>query len=59
MTTRRTHNPLTIIGAGLTTASAVAFIAYYVAEALGFLENPYAGLLGFVLFPALFVSDCC
>ena len=55
MSTRRTHNPLTIIGAGLTTASAVAFIAYYVAEALGFLENPYAGLIGFVLFPALFV----
>jgi NapC/NirT cytochrome c family, N-terminal region len=55
VTPRRTHNPLTLIGAGLTTASAVAFIAYYVVESMGFLENPYAGLIGFVLIPALFV----
>ena len=55
MTPRRTHNPLTIFGAGLTTASAVAFIAFYVAEVLGFIENPYAGLIGYGLIPALFV----
>jgi hypothetical protein len=55
VTGRRTHNPLTIFGAGLTTASAVAFIAYYVADVMGLVENPYAGIIGFVLIPALFV----
>ncbi len=48
-------NPLTLVGAGLTTAGALSFITFYVIEALGLLDNPYAGLIGYVLFPALFV----
>jgi hypothetical protein len=55
VTERSTNNPLTIFGAGLTTASAVAFIAYSVADAIGWIENPYAGLIGFALIPALFI----
>lgn len=49
------RNPLTLFGVALTTASAIAFIAYYVVEALGLIEGPYAGLFGFFLIPALFV----
>jgi nitrate/TMAO reductase-like tetraheme cytochrome c subunit len=48
-------NPLSLAGAALTTASALAFITFYVIEALGLIENPYAGIIGYVLFPALFV----
>jgi hypothetical protein len=50
-----TRNPVTIAGAGLTTASAVAFLTYYVLHALELFTNPYGGLLGFILIPALFV----
>lgn len=55
MTPGRSRNPITLAGAGLTTASAVAFLTYYVLHTLDFLTHPYAGLLGFILIPALFV----
>ena len=55
MTPGRSRNPITLAGAGLTTASAVAFLTYYVLHALDLLTHPYAGLLGFILIPALFV----
>ena len=51
----RARNPLTLIGAGLTTAGAVAFITYFVIDSLGLLENPYAGLFGYVFLPGLFI----
>jgi nitrate/TMAO reductase-like tetraheme cytochrome c subunit len=52
---RLVRNPWSIAGAWLTTVSAIAFIAYYVADALNLLGSPYSGLGGFVALPALFV----
>jgi len=49
-------HPLAIVGALITTASAVVFIALVIAALLGLLENPYAGLVVFVLLPAVFVA---
>jgi hypothetical protein len=39
----------------LTTASALLFIFLVIADLLGFLQNPYAGLVVFIMVPALFV----
>jgi nitrate/TMAO reductase-like tetraheme cytochrome c subunit len=44
-----------VAGALLTTVSAVVFIALVVAAAFGLFENPYAGLVVFVIVPALFL----
>jgi hypothetical protein len=49
------RHPLSIIGAVLTTASAAVFIALVIAEFAGWLENPYAGLVVFVMVPAVFL----
>lgn len=49
------RNPLSLIGAALTTVSAVAFLNYLALEAFGLLESPYSGIFGFVALPALFV----
>jgi len=49
------RHPLAIAGAALTTAAAAVFIALVIAELAGWLENPYAGLIVFVLVPAVFV----
>jgi NapC/NirT cytochrome c family protein len=52
---RLVRNPWSIAGAWLTTFSAIAFLAYYVAASLDLLGSPYSGLVGFVGLPALFV----
>jgi NapC/NirT cytochrome c family protein len=49
------RHPVAIAGALITTASAVVFIALLVAEFIGFLTNPYAGLVVFIAIPALFL----
>ena len=49
------RHPVAIIGALLATASAVVFIALLIAALVGLLDNPYAGLVVFVLIPAVFV----
>jgi len=51
----RVRNPLSLFGAWLTTLSAFAFIGYSALEAFGLIESPYAGILGYVLVPAVFV----
>jgi hypothetical protein len=43
------------IGVALTTASAVLFIFLLVIDLLGFLQNPYAGIVVFIMLPVLFV----
>jgi hypothetical protein len=48
------RNPISIAGAWLTTAGAVAFITYVAIEAFGLIHSPYSGLLGFVAIPAIF-----
>jgi hypothetical protein len=49
------RHPLSIVGAVLTTVSAVVFIALLIAALAGWLENPYAGLVVFVFLPAVFL----
>jgi len=49
------NNPLTIIGTGLTTLSAIVIITFLVVEVFGDLENPYIGLFAYVAMPAVYV----
>lgn len=49
------RHPVAIAGALITTASAVVFVALFIAMLLGLLENPYAGLVVFVAIPLVFV----
>jgi nitrate/TMAO reductase-like tetraheme cytochrome c subunit len=49
-------NRVSATGVALTTASALLFVALVVLEVAGVLENPYAGLVVFVMVPALFVA---
>lgn len=50
------RHPLAMTGIAITTASAVVFIALALAMLLGMLSNPYAGLVVFILLPAVFVT---
>lgn len=50
------RHPLAIAGALMTTAAAVAFCALLIAALAGLFQNPYAGLVVFVLIPAIFVA---
>jgi NapC/NirT cytochrome c family, N-terminal region len=49
------RHPVAIAGAVIATASAVLFIALVIAVVAGLLNNPYAGLIVFIVLPALFV----
>ena len=49
------RHPIAIAGALLVTVSAVAFCALLLAALMGVLNNPYAGLVVFVVIPAFFV----
>ncbi len=49
------RHPLAIVGAIITTASAVVFITLTIAMLAGMFTNPYAGLVIFIAIPALFV----
>ena len=49
------RHPLAIIGAIVTTVSAVLFIALVIAILAGLLQNPYAGLVVFVALPLCFL----
>ncbi|MGH9147575.1 MAG: cytochrome c3 family protein, partial [Vicinamibacterales bacterium] len=57
MTTRAAllRHPLAMAGVLVTTVSAVAFIGLVVAALAGLFQNPYAGLVVFILVPALMV----
>ena len=46
-----TAHPVAAFGTALTTLSAVLFVLLFIVESIGFLENPYLGLLTFVLLP--------
>ena len=49
------RHPVSAIGVALTTASAFFFFILLALQALGFLQNPYTGILVFVVVPALFL----
>jgi len=50
-----TRDPISLIGAALTTASALVFIALFTLELIGFHGNPYIGILAYLILPAIFV----
>src|SRR5262245_25860287 len=55
VTESRVRNPLSIAGAWLATIGALAFLTYLVVDWLGLFGSPYAGLIGYVLTPAIFI----
>ena len=52
----RYANPLTILGAALTTISAVLFLFFFFLDLAGFHTNPYLGIVTFLLLPGVFVT---
>jgi hypothetical protein len=50
------RNPLTALGFGVTTLSGIALAVFLILEAFGLIENPYMGLVGLVLLPAVFLA---
>jgi hypothetical protein len=49
------RNPVSRIGVALTTASGLLFLFLLALDLIGFLKNPYAGLVVFLMVPVLFV----
>lgn len=49
------RNPVSLIGAAIATAMAVLFLVLFLLDLLGYVTNPYVGLLVFVTVPAVFV----
>ncbi|MGH9242690.1 MAG: hypothetical protein ACRD3G_31965, partial [Vicinamibacterales bacterium] len=49
------RNPISRIGVALTTASALLFLFLMAVHAAGYLQNPYTGLVVFLLVPTLFI----
>jgi hypothetical protein len=49
------RHPISRIGVALTTACALLFLFLLAVQALGLLDNPYSGILVFILVPTLFV----
>jgi len=51
------NNPISLAGGAITTASAVTMVGYWLVEILGLPnENPYLGIIFFLLLPGLFVA---
>jgi len=51
------NNPISLAGGAITTASGVTMIAYWLVELFGrFNDNPYLGIIFFLLLPAIFVG---
>ena len=48
------RNPLSLLGVAITTASGVLIVSMFIFEALGFLGNPYIGILTYMILPAVF-----
>ncbi len=50
------NNPVTLIGSGLTTASAITLLTFWVMDLIGHTySNPYLGIIFFLFLPVLFV----
>ena len=49
------RNPISLLGGAMSTAMAILFAALVVLESLGFLNNPYVGLVIFIAVPAVFL----
>ncbi|RMG45522.1 MAG: cytochrome C [Acidobacteria bacterium] len=51
---RSLGNRTSLVGAAITTASAVLIITMFVLEQLGFIPNPYIGIVTYLILPAIF-----
>jgi hypothetical protein len=50
-----TRNPISLVGAAITTASALIILSLVGVGVVGHHENPYVGILSFVILPGIFV----
>ena len=50
-----TSNPISLLGTAVTTASALPIITLFAIELLGYLRNPYVGILAYLILPAIFL----
>jgi nitrate/TMAO reductase-like tetraheme cytochrome c subunit len=51
------NNPISLAGGAITTAAGVTMVAYWLVEIFGhFNENPYLGIIFFLLLPAIFIG---
>jgi hypothetical protein len=50
------RHPVSVAGVALATVGALLFLTFFVIDLLGYHFGPYAGLLFFFLFPAIFVA---
>jgi hypothetical protein len=50
-----TRNPISLLGAAITTASALVILSLVAVDVVGYHENPYMGILAFVILPGLFL----
>jgi hypothetical protein len=49
-----TRNPLSLLGTAIATASAVLIVTLFGIELIGFLGNPYIGILAYMVLPGIF-----
>lgn len=50
-----TRDPISLVGAAITTASAVVFVVLFLVETMGDTGGPYTGILTFLVLPGIFV----
>jgi len=50
-----TRHPLSLAGTAITTTSAILFLTLFALDLLGLHGNPYAGILAYLIVPAIFV----
>ena len=50
-----TRNPISLAGAAITTASAVLFATLFMLDSVGMKHGPYAGIIAYLIVPAIFV----
>ena len=50
------QNPVSLLGSAIVTAMATLFVVLVLLDLLGYLTNPYLGLLVFITVPAIFVA---
>jgi len=50
-----TRSPISLVGAAITTASAVLIITLFAIELFGFVGNPYVGILAYLILPGIFL----
>ena len=50
------RNPVSLVGIAIATAMAWVFLALFALDLLGYLDNPYIGLVLFVAIPAAFMA---